>query len=211
MPTSLRFFILSILIIFCSLNVNASNTPTSTDKKPEFIPVIKKPCYIGCDYLFQFCYYYNISNMENAVTVKEWKVENDLITGKAVADIKAKLLIKMCYQVSLTSAYAVVDQDINLKSEFEFKIKLNGNAEGQCVEYQPDAIAYYSFEYKGDMELDPIPLMEGQLGQDMAEIIQDSVSKAVYESLPDNKRGKRIYCDEEHNETFKDNTPCRCD
>lgn len=207
----LRVCILGILIGLYSLSISASGVSNTPNKKPEFIPVIKKPCYIGCDYLFQFCYYYNISNMEHAIKVKEWKVENDFVTGKAVADIKAKLLIKMCYQVSLTSAYAVVDHDINLESEFEFKIKLQGNKKDRCIDYQEDTITYNYFEYKGDMELDPIPLMEGQLGQDMAEIIQDSVSKAVYESLPENIRGEKIYCKEEYNKTFEDNTQCRCD
>ena len=211
MNARLIVFILGILIGLHSLVVSASGVSNNPYKKPEFIPVIKKPCYIGCDYMFQFCYYYNISNMENAITVKEWKVENDFVTGKAVADIKAKLLIKMCYQVSLTSAYAVVDHDINLESEFEFKIKLHGNKKDQCIDYQEDAITYNSFEYKGDMELDPIPLMEGQLGQDMAEIIQDSVSKAVYESLPEDIRGEKIYCKEDYNKTFEDNSQCRCD
>ena len=178
---------------------------------PEFIPVVKKPCYIGCDYQFQFCYYYNISNMDNAITVKKWNVEKDFITGKAVADIKAKLLIKMCYQVSLTSAYAVVDKDLNFESEFEFKIKLNRDTEDQCIEFQDDAITYASFELKGDTKTDPIPLILGQLGQDMGEIIQDSVSKAVYESLPDNIRGENVYCNKEHNKTFEDTYPCRCD
>lgn len=211
MPRILRLSILSIFLSFYSLSLNAAGNSSSPDVKPEFIPIIKKPCYIGCDYLFQFCYYYNILNMENAIRVKEWNVEKDYATGKAVADIKAKLLIKMCYQVSLTSAYAVVDQELNIKSEFEFKIKLIGDTKDQCIEFQEDAITWSSYELIGDVNTDPIPLMQGHLDQDIGVIIQDSVSKAVYDSLPIKNRDTKVYCDEERNETFKDNAPCRCD
>ena len=210
MTKLLRLFILSILLVGYSLNVIAADTSITPDNKPEFIPVIKKPCYIGCDYLFQFCYHYDISNMNDAIKVKEWNIEKDFVTGKAVAKMKARLLIKMCYQVSLTSAYAVIDQDLNFESEFEFKIKLNKETKDQCVEYREDSISYSSFELKGDVNTDPIPLMLGKLGQDMGEIIQDSVSKAVYDSLPEDYKGKNVYCSEEYNDTYKNNAPCRC-
>ncbi len=211
MSILLRLLILSILLSFYSLSADAINTSNTPDKKPEVIHLIKKPCYIGCDYLFQFCYYYNISNMKDAITVKEWNIEDDLVTGKAVADIKAKLLIKVCYQLSLTSAYAVVDQDVNLESEFEFRIKLKGDGKNQCIQRQEDAIKYFSFELKGDLEIDPIPLMQGQLEQDMADIIQDSISKEVYEYSQDKNEGKNIYCSEEHNKIYEEDYPCRCD
>ena len=206
-----RLLIPGILLSFFYITAYAADTSITPDKKPEFIPVIKKPCYIGCDYLFQFCYYYNISNMKDAITVKEWNIEKDFVTGKAVAYIKAKLLIKMCYQVSLSSAYAVVDQDLDIKSEFEFKIKINGDTNAQCIEFQEDAITYSSYELIGDLDTDPIPLMQGQLDHDTGEMIQDSVSKAVYDFLAGNSEGKKVYCDEEHNETYKDEYPCRCD
>ena len=211
MAKLLRLFFLSILLSYYSFATHAADTSTAPYKKPEFIPIIKKPCYIGCDYLFQFCYYYNISNMDDAITVKEWNVEKDTVTGKAIADITAKLLIKMCYQVSLSSAYPVVDQDLNIKSEFEFKIKLNGDAKEQCIEFKEDSITYSSYELVGDVNTEPIPLMQGQLDKDIGEMIQDSVSKAVYDSLPENNRGKNVYCGEEHNDVFEDNLPCRCD
>ena len=211
MSRLIKFILLGIFISFYSLNVNAADIANSPDKKPEFIPVVKKPCYIGCDYLFQFCYYYNISNMDDAIRVKEWHVEDDFVTGKAVIDIKAKLLIKMCYQVSLTSAYPVFDQDINLESEFNFKIKINGDGKDSCIQYQEGAITYSYFELKGDLDTDPLPLMQGQLEQDMADIIQDSVSKAVYEYLHGKDSSKKIYCDENRNKIYEDNYPCRCD
>jgi len=199
------------LLSFNSFIADAGDSPITPDNKPAFIPIVQKPCYIGCDYMFQFCYYYNISNMNDAIKVKEWNLENDFVTGKATADIKARLLIKMCYQVSLSSAYAVVDQDLNIKSEFEFKIKLNGDTKDQCIEFQADAITYSSYELVGDVNTEPIPLMHGQLDQDMGQIIQDSVSKAVYDSLHGNNKGKKVYCDEEHNKTYEDHYPCRCD
>jgi len=211
MPKPLKLFILGILLSLYSFCVNASDISTSPANKPGFIPIIKKPCYIGCDYMFKFCYYYNISNAKDAITVKEWNVEKNFVTGKAVADIKAKLLIKVCYQLSLTSAYPVVEQDLNLESEFGFKIKINENSKNRCIEFQEDAITYYSFEFKGDLNTDPIPLMQGQLEQDLAEIIQNSVSKAVYESIAENKKGNKVYCAEKQNNTYEDNAPCRCD
>lgn len=211
MPRLLRLFILSILFSFYSFSVYAADISTYSRDKPEFIPIIKKPCYIGCDYLFQFCYYYNISNIEDAIKVKEWDFGEDYVTGKAVADIKARLLIKMCYQVSLTSAYAVIDQDLNIKSEFEFKIKINKNSKDQCIEFEENAITYSSYELIGDISTDPIPGMQGQLDQDIGEMIQDSVSKAVYDYLHGSNEGKTVYCDEEYNKTYEDNYPCRCD
>lgn len=212
MPGILRFLIFCIMLCFCSISVNASDTAAPAGERPEFIPVVKKPCYIGCDYLLQFCYFYDISNMENAIKVKEWNVDKDYVTGKAVANIKARFLIKMCYQVSLTSAYPVVDQDLDFESEFEFKINLiNSDAGDQCIQFQDEAITYNSFELKGDVDTDPIPRMQGQLGKDMAEMIQDSVSKAVYDFLPENIRGKKVYCLEEFNKTYEDNASCPCD
>ena len=211
MSKLLRFFILGILISLYSLSVNAADTATASGKTPEYIPITKKPCYIGCGYQFQFCYYYNISNMNNAITVKEWNVEDGFITGKAAADINAKLLIKACYQLSLTAAYPVIDEDLNLEAEFEFKIKLSGDAKDQCIEYRKSSITYTAFELKGDVRTDPIPLMQGQLGQDMADIIQDSVSKAVFESLYENNRGKKFYCGENRDELYETDTICQCD
>ena len=210
MSTFLRLLILSIFSSLLSISVNAADTPAASNIKPEFIPVIKKPCYIGCDYQFQYCYYYNISNMNNAITVKEWNVENGFVTGKAVADIKARLLIKLCYQLSLAAAFPVIDQDLNLEAEFEFKIKLAKDSGDQCIEYQENAVTYSSFELKGDLKKEPIPLMEGQLEQDMADIIQDSVSKAVYESLSGAKENKRIYCGEDQRNIEEKNVQCGC-
>ena len=211
MSKLLRLLILGILLGFYSISVNAANTPISPDSKPEFIPIIKKPCYIGCNYEFQFCYYYNISNMKNAITVTAWKVEKGYVTGRAVADIKAKLLIKLCYQLSLSAAYPVVDDEINLDAEFEFKIKLNDDASGQCVDDRDSSITYSSFELKGNLKADPIPLMQGQLSQDMADIIKDSVSKAVHDSLAEDEGNKRIYCGKDQDDTKENDLGCQCD
>ncbi len=211
MSRLLRLIILFMLLSLPPLNVNASDTANSPGTKPQFIPVTKKPCYVGCDYLFQFCYYYNILNMSDAISVKEWHVEGDFVTGKAVANINARLLIKMCYQVSLSSAYPVYDQDVNLESEFDFKIKLNGEGKDRCIQYQEGAITYSSFELKGDLKTDPMPIMQGQLEQDMADIIHDSFSKAVYGYMNGENKGLKVYCSEERNKAYEDNYPCRCD
>ncbi len=211
MPAILRFFVLSIFIGFLSPGIHAEDMYISQNKNPEFIRIVKKPCNIGCDFQFQYCYYYNILNMDNAIKVKEWNVEDGFITGKAVTDIKARLLIKFCYQVSLTSAFPVHDKELNLEAEFEFKIKLGGEGMNQCIEFQKDLITFSSFELKGDLKTDPIPLLQGQLSQEMSDIIRDSVSRAVYDSLPANNRDKMVYCSKEHNDTYADNAPCPCD
>ena len=211
MLTLIRIFILCILIVLLSQGADAANTSVTSVKEPGFIPILKKPCYIGCDYQFQFCYYYNISNMNDAITVKEWNIEKDFITGAAAADIKAKLLIKVCYQLSLAAAFPVIDEELNLEVEFDFKIKVSGDAKDQCIDYDESSISYTSFKLKGDMKADPVPLMINQLGVDMAEIIQDSVSKAAYESLHEKNKGKKFYCGEHNDELYESNIRCQCD
>jgi hypothetical protein len=117
----------------------------------------------------------------------------------------------MCYQVSLSSAYPVADQDVNLTSEFKFKIKLSGDGKDECIGYREDAITYSSFELAGNLKMDPIPLMQGQLEQDIAFIIQDSVSKAAYEYLHGENKGNNVYCNKEYNKVYEKDYPCRCD
>ena len=207
----MRLFILCILIGFYSMGANATNNFITPVKGPGFIPILKKPCYIGCDYLFQFCYYYNISNMNDAITVREWNIEKDSITGTAAADIKAKLLIKVCYQLSLAAAYPFIDEELNLEAEFNFKMKVSGDTKEQCIDYDESTITYTSFELKGDMKTDPVPLMINQLGLDMKNIIQDSVSKAVYGSLHEKNKSKKFYCGEHNDELYESNIRCQCD
>ena len=118
-----RFFFLVCLVFSFVLPISASNTPAANSEKPENIPIIKMPCYIGCDYNFQYCYNYNIFNLSDAIEVTEWKNENGWIEGHALVNANANLLVKLCYQLSLTSAYAVIDKQLNLKAEFDLSLR----------------------------------------------------------------------------------------
>ena len=207
MPELLRLFIICVLIFFCSLSGYASDDAAASSKKPAVIQIIKKPCYIGCGYEFQYCYYYDIANMKDAITVKEWVIEGDYIKGKALADIKAKLLMKACYQLSLTAAYPVVDESINLVAAFDFAIKTNN---GKCINEKESNISYSSFELKGDLQKNPISLMQTWLMEDMKGIIKDSVSKAVHDSLSDNNKSEKVYCGDKQYNTVDTDEQCQC-
>lgn len=209
--TRIISFIFILLLGFNSLTLVAVEPSTTPSNIPKFIPVSKKPCYIGCDFQFQYCYHYNISNMDNAIKVKEWNVSDGLVTGKAVANIKATLLIKMCYQVSLTSAFAVAEKEIDLISEFEFSIKVNGNADDICISSEESTISFSNLELKGDIKTEPIPLMQEHLIGNMSAIIKDSVIKAVYSSVSKDKKLKNIYCGEEPTDTAESDAPCGCE
>jgi hypothetical protein len=200
-----------LLLGYYSLTVGATEPSTAPRNTPEFIPVAKKPCYIGCDFQFPYCYHYNISNMDDAIKVKEWNVSGGLVTGKAVADIKANLGIKMCYQVSLTSAIEVVNKEIDLTSEFEFSIKVNGDAGDMCISDEESIISFSSMELKGDLKADPIPLMQEHLLGNMSAIIKDSVIKAVHSSITKDKGSKKVYCGEGETDTEETNIPCGCE
>lgn len=204
-------FIFILLLGFNSLTLVAVEPSTTPSNIPEFIPVSKKPCYIGCDFQFQYCYHYNISNMDDAIKVKEWNVSGGLVTGKAVADIKATLLIKMCYQVSLTSAFAVAEKEIDLASEFEFSIKVNDDAGDMCISDEESTINFSTLELKGDLKTEPIPLIQEHLIGNMSAIIKDSVIKAVYSSVSKDKKLKNIYCGEEPTDTAESDAPCGCE
>jgi hypothetical protein len=208
--SGIKSCIFIMLLGFHSLTLGASEQSTAPSNIPEFIPVIKKPCYIGCDFQFPYCYHYNISNMDDAIKVKEWNVSDGMVKGKAVADIKAMLVIKMCYQVSLTSAFEVVDKEIDLASEFEFSIKINGDSEDICISDEESTISFSTLELKGDLKAEPIPLMQAHLIDNISAIIKDSVIKAVYNSLAKDKGIKNVYCGEEHTAT-KDDAPCGCE
>jgi hypothetical protein len=200
-----------LLLGFYSLTVGAAEPSTAPGKTPEFIPVAKKPCYIGCDFQFPYCYHYNISNMDNAIKVEEWNVSNGLVTGKAVADIKAMLIIKMCYQVSLTSAFTVVEKEIDLASEFEFSIKVNDDASDMCISDEESSIRFSTLELKGDLKTDPIPLMQSNLEENISAIIKDSVIKAVHSSVAKDKALKNIYCGEGQANTAETDSTCGCE
>jgi hypothetical protein len=208
MSNFLRLYALCILISFYSLSGFASDSDASSGKTPEFIQVIKKPCYIGCDYQFQYCYFYDISNMKDGITIKEWHAEKDHVKGKAVADIKAKLLIKACYQLSLGAAYPVVDDNIDLEAEFDFIIKINN---GGCIEEKESAVEYSSFNLKGNLQADPIPSMQTWLEGDMKGIIKDSFSKAVHDLLPESSKADKIYCGDEQYNTVDTDVKCQCE
>lgn len=209
--TRIIFFIFILLLGLNPLTWVAAEPPTAHYSAPELIPVSKKPCYIGCDFQFQYCYHYNISNMDDAIKVKEWNVSNGLVTGKAVADIKAMLLIKMCYQVSLTSAFAVAEKEIDFASEFEFSIKVNGDAEDMCISNEESTISFSTPELKGDIKTEPIPLIQEHLIGNMSAIIKDSVIKAVYSSFSKDKTLKNIYCGEGPFYTAESDAPCGCE
>lgn len=204
-------FIFILLFGFNSLTLVAAEPSTTPSNTPEFIPVSKKPCYIGCDFQFQYCYHYNILNMNDAIKVKEWNVSDGLVTGKAVADIKATLLIKMCYQVSLTSAFAVAEKEIDLASEFEFSIKVNSNADDICISDEESTISFSNLELKGEIKTEPIPLIQEHLIGNMSAIIKDSVIKAVYSSVSKDKKLKNIYCGEGPTDTAESDAPCGCE
>ena len=132
-------------------------------------------------------------------------------TNAAVAFAYLNKTATLASPVGLNAFSTFIDQDLNIKSEFEFKIKFNKDSKDQCIEFQEDNIIYSSYELIGDINTDPIPTMLGQLDQDIGEIIQGSVSKAVYNFLSGSNRDKNIYCDAEYNKTYEDNYPCRCD
>ncbi|NLD36636.1 MAG: hypothetical protein GX654_07195 [Desulfatiglans sp.] len=209
--TRIISFIFILLLGFCPLSLIAIEPSPAPGNAPEFIPVSKKPCYIGCDFQFQYCYHYNILNMNDAIKVKEWNVSEGLVTGKAAADIKAMLLIKMCYQVSLTSAFPVAEKEIDLQSEFEFSIKVNSDAGDMCISDEESTINFSTLELKGDIKTEPIPLMQEHLIGNMSAIIKDSVIKAVYSSVSKDKKLKNIYCGEGPTDTAESDAPCGCE
>ncbi len=208
MPALLRLFVISIPVFFFSISGYASDDVSTRRTKPEYIKIIKEPCYVGCDYQFQYCYYYNIANMENSIKVKEWYIEDNYIKGKAAADIKAKLLMKACYQLSLSAAYPVIDDDINLSADFDFTIKIKND---ECIEEPRSSIDYSSFELKGNVQKDPIQLMKTWLIDDMKGIIKDSVSMAVHDSLPPDKKAQKVYCGDKQYNTELTEEKCHCD
>jgi hypothetical protein len=203
--------IFMLLLGFYSLSWSATEPSTTSVNTPEFIPVTKKPCYIGCDYQFQYCYHYNILNMNDAIKVKEWNVSGGFVTGKAVADIKAKLMVKACYQLSLAAAIPVVDKEIDLTSEFEFRIKVNGDSGDMCISDEESTINFSTLELRGDLKPDPIPLMQAHLQDYMSSILKESVINAVHNSLAMDKGSEKAYCGEGETDTEETDAPCGCE
>jgi hypothetical protein len=200
-----------LLLSFYSFSLSATEPVSSPGNTPEFISITKKPCYIGCESQFQYCYHYNILNMNDAIKVKEWNVSDNMVTGKAVADIKAMLLIKMCYQVSLASAFVVVDKEIDLTSEFEFSVKINSDAGDMCISDEESTISFSSLELKGDLQTEPIPLMQEHLTGNISAIIKDSVIWAVYSSVAKDKDHKKVYCGLGERDTAEADAQCGCE
>lgn len=209
---SLRYFVFisSAVIIFSLFTVNPANTVTIPDENPEFIPVTHAPCCLECSYTLPYCYNYNISNMNNGIKVLEWKLDNGFINGRAVADIDANLIIKMCFQLSLTAAYVLVDEEVDLETEFDFKVKLSSseNSKTRCIDETGSIFSYLSFVLKGNLDSDPIPEVGAQLVADIKSAIEHSVYKTAYDSLKDNpSENNDIYCYQSKKDT---ESPCPC-
>ena len=206
------------LIIFCSFSTYADN-PVLNEKKLEHIPITKSPCYIGCDYYFPYCYNYNIINKDNAIRIKDIKAENGSIKGTAEVNIHATLLVKLCYQLSLASAYSVYDKTLDLAAEFDFNIKTHKASAkeeppGYCIFYGDSLLTFSSFEFKGDMTEDGLPSMEAKLSEDIKAMIKHSLYKAVYNTFlaetSADKDGRNIYCDYEETEKEDPDNFCPC-
>jgi len=215
-----KLVIFIALIISGSFTVNAENTPIVPEGNPKIIPITHSVCCLECSYYLPFCYNYNILNMNDGIKVKNWNFDQGWIKGRAIADIDANLIIKMCYQLSLTSAYIVIDEELDLKAEFEFSVNISrlspeGNIIGQCIDDGKSSITYSSFVLKGNLTDDPIPLIKVQLIEDIKSIIKHSLYKTAYNSLmgdnsPENQKGENIYCDISQTDQESSTAPCPC-
>jgi hypothetical protein len=219
-----RLFILIILIISGFFTISTAKSPTSNDANPKYISVTHTPCYIGCDYAFPYCYNYDISNMNDGIKVEKWEVDNGWVKGRAVVDINANFLVKLCYQVSLNNREYLINKGLNLEAEFDFKVRLGKDSPGgginnQCIDEGESSISYSSFKLKGDLIENPDSLfssIEQELIEEMKFIIRHSVCKAVYDSLmgdflSGNELRKNIYCDTLQDESVLSTSPCECD
>lgn len=215
-----RLFALIALTIFVPFTVNAAKAPVIHGENPKFISITRTPCYTGCNYVFPYCYHYNVSNMNDGIKVEEWNVEKGFVTGRAIANLNANLIIKECYQLSLASAITVIDEKLDLVAEFEFKIKSGRHTSvkdvnDHCIDYGESSVSYSSFKLKGDLTEDPIPEMERKLIEDIKSMIKHSVCETVYYSLTgdsshDHDKSKNIYCDKSQNDSESNTTSCPC-
>ena len=203
-----------ILILFTSNSVNAQ---ASNEEYPEFIPLLQAPCCLECSYTLPYCYNYNISNMDEGIKVLEWKFDDGWINGSAAASIDAKLIIKMCFQLSLSAAYILLDEEMDLDAEFDFKVKISSidNSKGRCIDKTQSEIDYKSFVLQGNLAADPIPEIGNQLVEDIAYVIETSVYKAAHDLInsnvsSENDENSNILCDQPQDDSRAIESPCPC-
>ncbi|MFC1839559.1 hypothetical protein ACFL1N_08265 [Thermodesulfobacteriota bacterium] len=215
----LRHFAIIVLVIFLLsfITVNATNTATVSEEYPGFIPITHAPCCLECSYSLPYCYYYNISNMNDGIKVVEWNLDNGWINGRAIANIDANLIVKMCFQLSLTAAYILMDEEFDLEAEFDFKVKLTSddNLKNQCIDKAESIVNYSSFVLKGDLSSDPVPEIGFQLVDDIKSVIKHSICKTAYDSLngglsPEGGENENIYCHQSQDDSEAIESPCPC-
>jgi hypothetical protein len=162
--------------------------------------------------------------MNDGIKVEKWEVDNGWVKGRAVVDINANFLVKLCYQVSLNNREYLINKGLNLEAEFDFKVRRGKDSPGgginnQCIDEGESSISYSSFKLKGDLIENPDSLfssIEQELIEEMKFIIRHSVCKAVYDSLmgdflSGNELRKNIYCDTLQDESVLSTSPCECD
>ncbi len=211
------------LIIFCFFIVIILSHTETRAENPEYIHITYEPCYIGCDYAFPYCYGYKIFNINDAIRIKNWETEGDLIKGRAVVNVNGKVTAKLCYQVSLNNKDYLLNDELNLEAEFDFIVKMSedtpgGNFDSVCINYEESRISYSSFTFKGDLLKKPysfFPEIEKALTYEMELVFADSLYRAVYDSLSDNlpegkEKRKNIYCDGEQADSGSDKIACGC-
>ena len=216
--SSLRqYAIILFILILSQFAANPANTLANNEGHPEFIPVTHEPCCLECSYSLPYCYNYNISNMNNGIKVKEWEVDNGWINGRAVADIDANLIIKMCFQLSLSASYVLLDEELDLETEFTFKVKISSseNSKGWCIDKEESEIIYLTFLLKGNLDSDPIPEVGAQLVDDIQSMIEHSIYQTAYDllnkqSLPGNEENNNLYCHPSQNDSESEESPCPC-
>lgn len=212
------------LIVLCLSVVSTLMSSITMAGTPENAPITYEPCYIGCDLSFPYCYGYNILNMDDAVKIEDWKVEGDLVKGRAVANVNGKIKAKVCYQLSLNSKDYLLNDELNLEAEFDFSVKIfrdtpEDNFTPVCIDYEESSITYSSFSFKGDLLKNSQSFfseIEALIAQEMEYVLEDSLYKAVYESLTGNppegkEKRKNIYCGGEQVDQEPDEMICGCD
>ncbi len=216
MPKSKIIFLIVLFVFISGLfTAGTTNTAPDTGKYPDFIRITDTPCCLECSYSLPYCYNYKISNMNDAIKVTGWNFDNGLIKGTAVANIDAILITKMCFQLSLTSAYLLTDEELDLEAEFDFNVKIssNKNVKSRCIEETESSVSYRSFLLNGDLTSDPIPEVINQLAEDIQSSIKYSVYRAVYESFEgplSSGNEKNIYCTESQSDFEANESPCPC-
>lgn len=216
----IRIFFIALVTFFYCFFINTDSVYAKSGAAPEFIPILKVPCYIGCDYSFKYCYNYNITNKNNGIKILEWDQSGDHIKGKASANLLANLIVKVCYQVSLTSSLDVINKELNLDSGFDFDIKINnsGKTSKDIIKHiliGDSTVSFSSFTLKGSMKEDPLPLMEEHLIDYIKYSIEQAVFSTVYKAVNglaagDNLKNVNIFGDYTPDDTDSDDSACPC-